>query len=512
MCGHAPFADRETVMSLMGVDIGSSRCKAVVFRASGGVAAEAAADYTPEFPAPSMVEMDPERLWRAVAMAVRSAASQVEADPVEAVGLSSHGETFVATGERGEAMGPAIMNADNRATAEAAWWEQSLGRRRIFEITGMIVHPMYPMAKFVWLRRHRPDLFRSAARFVSISDYVLLKLGLEPCIAYPLACRFMAFDVRALCWSEEILGAAELPLERMPTPVPAGTVAGRLSRGMAGELGLPVGVPVVVGGHDQPCGALGMGATAPGMVSDSIGTYECLVAVGDRPSLGEAALRAGLNSYCHVVPGQYITIAYFPSGLMVRWFCENFCGDEVAKAREQGRTLYEYLEEMARNGPTGLCILPHLIGSGNPHFDARATGAIFGLVQTTDRYQIYKGILEGLACELAIIAEMLASATTPFDTIRCTGGGARSRLGLKLRATITGRAMQTLRSPESVCLGAALLAGVSGGTYGSLEEGVEQAVRLGETVEPDPQLATEYEKQVRRYRLLYPALESLRGV
>jgi xylulokinase len=499
-------------MSLMGVDIGSSRCKAVVFRASGGVVAEAVADYRPEFPGPSMVEMNPDRLWDAVASAIRRAASQTKGDPIEAIGLGSHGETFVPTDERGEALGPAIMNADNRATAEAAWWEESVGRKRIFEITGLIVHPMYPMAKLAWLRRHRPDLFRSAARFVSISDYVLLKLGLEPCIAYPLACRFMAFDVRELRWSEEILNAAELSAERMSTPVPAGTAAGRLSRTAARELELPAGVPVVVGGHDQPCGALGMGATAPGMVSDSIGTYECLAAVGDRPSLGEAALRASLNSYCHVVPDQYITIAYFPSGLMVKWFCDTFCSEDAAVARRRGQDLYEYLEGNVPTGPTGLCILPHLIGSSNPHFDARATGVIFGLVQTTNRYQIYKGILEGLACELAIIAEMLASAAAPFDTIRCTGGGARSKLGLQLRATMTGRKMQTLRSPESVCLGAALLAGVSAGAYGNLDEGVRQAVDLGETFEPDGKLAAAYEKQMRRYRLLYPALEQLREV
>ncbi|MCJ7823010.1 MAG: FGGY family carbohydrate kinase [Armatimonadetes bacterium] len=267
-------------MSLMGVDIGSSRCKAVVFGASGRVVAEAVEGYAPEFPGPAMVEMDPEVLWRAVASAVASAASEVKGDPVEAVGLSSHGETFVAVDERGEAMGPAILNADNRATAEAAWWEERLGRRRIFEITGLIVHPMYPMPKIRWLREHKPELFAGASRFVSISDYVLLRLGLEACIAYPLASRYMAFDVRKLCWSDEMLEAGGLSAERLPRPAPAGTTAGKLSRTAAGGLGLEAGTPVVVGGHDQPCGALGMGAIEPGMVVDSMGTYECLTAVG----------------------------------------------------------------------------------------------------------------------------------------------------------------------------------------------------------------------------------------
>jgi xylulokinase len=473
------------------------------------VLAEAAEDYTPQFPAPARVEMDPDALWQAVAAAIESAAA-ASAEPVEAVGLSSHGESFVPVDGSGAALSPAIMNADNRAAEEARWWEQQLGRERIFQSTGMIVHPMYPMPKLRWLRIHEPELFERAARFVSVSDYVLLKLGLEPKIAYPLACRFMAFDVRQLRWDDEILAAAELSAERLPTPVPAGTAAGRLSRTAAADLGLQPDVPIVVGGHDQPNGALGMGAIAPGMVTNSLGTWECLVAVADEPTLGAPALAGSLNSYCHVVPGAYITIAYFPAGIMVRWFCDTFCGEDAAAARTQGTGLHEYLEAAAPDGPTGLCITPHLIGTANPHFDPRATGVIFGLTQTTSRHQIYKGILEGLACELAIVSDLLADAVGPFDLLRCTGGGARSRLGLRLRATMTGRSMQTLTCPEAICLGVALLAGTTAGVYEDLAQAVGQAVRVAETIPPDSSAAAAYARQVEQYRRLYPALGPLR--
>jgi xylulokinase len=496
-------------MSLMGVDIGSSRCKAVVFAVDGSVLAEAAEDYEPQFPAPSHVEMDPDTLWQAVAASIRSAAEGSD-DPVQAIGLSSHGESFVPVDEDGAPLAPIIMNADNRAAEEARWWEQQLGREHIFQTTGMIVHPMYPMPKLRWLRLHEPELFERAARFVSVSDYVLLKLGLGPQIAYPLACRFMAFDVRKLRWSDEILAAAELSAERLPTPVPAGTAVGRLSRTAAADLGLQPDVPIVVGGHDQPNGALGMGAIAPGMVTNSLGTWECLVAVADEPTLGEAALAGSLNSYCHVVPGAYITIAYFPAGIMVKWFCDTFCGEDAAAAAAQGTGLHEYLEAAAPEGPTGLCITPHLIGTANPHFDPRATGVVFGLTQTTSRYEIYKGILEGLACELAIVSDLLADAVGPFNLLRCTGGGARSRLGLQLRATITGRSMQTLACPEAVCLGVALLAGTTAGVYAGLEEAVKQAVRVADTIALDSDAAAAYARQFERYRRLYPALEPLR--
>ncbi len=496
-------------MGLMGVDVGSSRCKAVVFSESGTVLSEAAEEYTPEFPGPARVEMDPEVLWRAVASAIRRSAAATN-EPVEAVGLSSHGESFVPVGADGSPLSLAIMNADNRAAEDARWWEEQIGRRRTFETTGMIVHPMYPAVKLRWLRRNEPELFAAAARFVGVSEYVLLKLGFEPLVAYSLACRFMAFDVRKLDWSAEMLQAAGISANRLPIPVQSGTVAGRLSRMMAAEIGLSEGTPVVLGGHDQPCGALGMGAIAPGMVTNSLGSFECLVAVGNEPTLDENALAASLNSYCHAVPNEYITIAYFPAGLMVKWFVDGFCGEESRAAGERGIGLFEYLDQAAPEGPTGLCVLPHLIGSSNPHFDPQATGAVVGLTQRTRRIDLYKGILEGLACELAIIADLLGSAVGRFDTIRCTGGGARSQLGLQLRATMTGRSMQTLTCPEAVCLGVALLAGVSAGTYNNVTEAVEQVVRVTDTVGSDPASAAAYSMQVERYRLLYPALEPLR--
>ncbi len=277
-------------MGLMGVDVGSSRCKAVVFSGSGAVLSEATEEYTPEFPGPARVEMDPRALWQAVASAIRRSAAAT-GEPVEAVGISSHGESFIPVGADGRPLSFAIMNADNRAAEEARWWKEQVGRLRIFETTGMIVHPMYPAVKLRWLRQHEPGLFATAARFVGISEYVLLQLGFEPLVAYSLACRFMAFDVRRLDWSAEMLQAAGIPANRLPIPVQSGTVAGRLSRTAAAEIGLPEGTLVVVGGHDQPCGALGMGAIAPGMVTDSLGSFECLVAVVEEPTLDES--RAG---------------------------------------------------------------------------------------------------------------------------------------------------------------------------------------------------------------------------
>src|SRR5271170_4646718 len=371
--------NRKPIMSLLAIDIGSSRCKAVVFASTGKILARHACAYTPESPAPSQAEINAERFLQAVCQCSQAVSKNLP-DPVRALCLSSHGETFVPVNGRNEAIAAAILNQDNRATEEAVWLERTLGRKRLFEITGLVAHPMYPVPKILWLRKHRPEIFESSVRFLSVIGYVLSRLGLPAYIDYSLASRYLAFDIRQRRWSEDILAATEIKAECLPIPVPAGTVAGKLDAAAASQLGLLAGTMVVMGGHDQPSGALGVGAIGSGRVADSMGTYECLLAASDQPSITDAALSASLNSYCHVVPGKFVTLAYFPSGIMIKWFHDllygegDHAGDSDAFYAESIH--YATLEREAPAGPTGLCITPNLIGTCNPDFNPHARGII----------------------------------------------------------------------------------------------------------------------------------------
>jgi xylulokinase len=494
-------------MSLLAVDIGSSTCKAVVFATGGQILAQHSCSYLPEFPAPSFAEMNPENFWNAVCTCTRSVARDLD-DTVRAVGLSSHGETFVAIDAHGRPLSKAILNQDSRAMDESVWCEQAIGRRHLFQVTGLIAHPMYPVPKILWLRKHRPEVVANAKCFVTLIGYLLGKMGFPTYVDYSLASRFLAFDVRKHDWSDEILSATELSKLCLPVPVPTGTIAGKLSAEVAGELGLPTGTPVVLGGHDQPCAAVGSGVIGGGRVSDSMGTYECLVATADEPTLNDQALAGSLNSYCHVIPEKFLTLAFFPSGIMVKWFHDLFYENGLGETSASGTAgdsvskHYQYLESHAPAGPTGLCITPHLIGTCNPEFNPRARGVIAGLTPDTDRARIYKGILEGIACELALVAEVLAEAVGAFEDIYVTGGGTRSALGLQLRAAITGRRLHVMSTQEAVCLGSAILAGVAIGEYGSIPEAVDGLVREGNVLTPNDALRSSYREQLKRYKEL----------
>jgi xylulokinase len=496
-------------VSLLGIDIGSSSCKAAVFSTEGRTLASAVSAYAPVISAPSMAEIDPDVFWHAVVRVVRESSAAAPDDPVQALCIGVHGETFIPTDAAGEPVGRAVMNIDNRAVEEAAWWERMFGRDRLYRITGQPPHPMYPAAKLRWLQHHRPDLVGATARFLGPSEYVLLRMGLPPVTDYSLASRWQAFDILAHRWSSDILAAAGIPESRLPEAVPAGTLAGRLAPAAARELGLPAGTAVAVGGHDQPCASLGCGAVEPGIVSDSAGTYECLTCASSAPCLGPVAMQASLNSYCHVVPDRYATLAFFPSGIMVRWFLERLAAAESERAASQGLDPHAWFEARMPEGPTGLCVTPHLIGACNPHWNPRASAAVVGLTPSSDVFQLYRGVLEGIACEFALETTTLEKATAPFSRVRIAGGGAGSALGLRLRAALSGRTVETLRNPEAVCLGAAILGGVAAGVFHDVHDGVAHAVGVADEQPPEPGLAAAYADQLARYNLLYPSLAPL---
>ena len=491
-------------MSLLAIDIGTSRAKAVAFSPSGEILAQCDQSFAPTFPRPSFAELDGEMFWDASRNLCRNISSRLNSDPVEAVCISSHGETFVSVDRSGQALGPAILNMDGRAMEESAWCAATLGHKHLFEVTGLVAHPMYPLPKFLWLKKHRPELF-AVARFLPVTSYLLLRMKLPPFVDYSLASRFLAFDVMRRCWSAEILAAAGLAVEKLPIPVPAGSSAGKLESDAAAELGLGTGVLVVVGGHDQACAALGVGSVEDARVSDSAGTYECIAVVSRRPHLSDAALAINLNSYCHVVPDLYLNLAFFPSGIMLKWFHDLLYVDGGRDSCAEGadeNTHYRWLEEHALEGPSGLSITPHLIGTCHPDFNPWARGMIWGLNLGTNRAQIYKGILEGIACELAEIMESVEGITGKFSEVFATGGGTRSPLGMKLRASLTGKRFRTRDCPEAVCLGGAILASVAAGLHPSMAKGAQEMVRQGPVFEPDFQEAAKYQQQRKRYRSL----------
>lgn len=485
-------------MSFLSIDVGSSRCKAAIFSASGELLGLRSAAYASHGSRPGFSELKAETFLSAVISLSKELTSVATIEAVEAVCFSSHGETLIPVSSDGKALDQAILNMDVRATQEAAWMERQIGRRQLFMLTGHTSHAMYPIPKLMWLRTHAPELFAATSRFLSVTSYLLVQLGLPPLIDYSHASRFMAFDGRRHTWSKEVLDLAQVSPDVLPTPVQAGTVAGRLEGAFASMLGVPAGTPVVVGGHDQVVGAVGLGVIGPGRAAGSLGTYECITVASDELLLNEAALQASLNSYPHAVPSMFVTIAYLPGGIMTEWLARLFYGDSTDLEEDSHR--FQELEASVPAGPSGLLITPHLIGSCNPEFDAKAHAAIVGLSIHSTRSDLYKGVLEGVASELAIVTKCLEDAGLRFNDINIFGGGTRSALGVHLRAAFTRKQLHIMQCQQAVCLGGAILASVAVGVHSNLQAAVSAMVREENCIEADPLLAEQYSAQIEAYR------------
>ncbi len=494
-------------MSLLGLDLGSSSIKGAAFDEDGKVLAEASEPYSTVWDGNS-AEADAEAIWQAAVKVIKAVAAEVP--DIEAICAGSHGETYIPVDRNCIPVYPAVMNSDNRAVKESKSWEDSLGKRKLYGITGVPLHPMFSINKIMWLKNNRPDVFSQAAMFLSPQDYILGRLGAAPLIDYSLASRTMALDVNKHSWSGEILKEAGVSLDMMPECVPSGTTAGKINDNTAIMLGLKKGVKAVVGGHDQPLAALGCGAISEGQVSDSAGTFECLAAISGLPNNNDTAYRYNLNSYCHVVEGKYVTLAFFPAGLATSWFVDEFCYEDRQKAAKEGISEYLYISQKLGKAPTGVCITPHLIGSCNPYWDMRARGAVYGLAPDTSRHKFFKAVYEGLACELALNAHALSQVCGEFDFIRISGGNARWPFSVQLRADITGRTFYTMESTQTVCKGAAMLAGIASGVYKDYADAVQKTVKVNREYKPDRQVSESYEKQKAMYMELYPSLKKLR--
>ncbi|OGR24245.1 MAG: hypothetical protein A2139_11235 [Desulfobacca sp. RBG_16_60_12] len=500
-------------MSLMGVDIGTTGTKAVVFRENGDILATAHRTYDELFPRPGWVEMDPNQMWKAVCDVMRQASAEVATDPVQAIGCSVLGEAVTPVDRSPHPLYNTLPSVDARCKAQADWWKGTFGADEIYAITGQPLHTSYSLNKIMWVRDEMPEVFGKTWKFLLWEDLFCCWMGLTPVIDYSLASRTMAFDIRKREWSSRILEAARLSPELLAQTAAAGDRVGEIPVSRAIELGLPHGVVVTVAGHDVITGALGAGAVHAGQAVLTIGTTESIVVALDQPSLSLEPKSGMFACYCHVASQKYAALAYSTcSGNLLRWYRDQFAGREVEEAARQGTSVYDILTAKANLGQSGLLLLPHFVGSGTPYLDPESRGALIGLSLATEPGDIIAAILEGTTFELKVNMESFEKAGIIIQELRAVGGGARSDRWLQLKADITGKPIVRLDVTESGCLGAAILAGIAAGVYASYGEALHNVIRLGRRFEPNLANTRRYEEPFATYKHVYPQVKPLTRV
>ncbi len=497
-------------MCLLGIDIGTSGCKASIIDPEGNIKGQAYKEYALVTPRQGWEELNPELVWNSVKEVIAASLAGFKGDSIIAASVSSFGEAAVPVGKNGNALYNSIIYIDTRGEEEASYLRGKLGDEKILGITGVSAHPMYTINKIMWLKKHMPEVYGKAWKFLLFADYILFRLGARPHTDYSLAARTMAFDVIQKKWSAEILEYAGIDEDKFGEAVQAGTVVGRISKNVAEELGLPRELVLVAGGHDQPCAALGAGVIRNNIAVDGLGTTECITPAFDRPVISDAMAGSSFACVPHVIRNMYVTYAFtFTSGSMLKWFRDNFGHKYKEEAARTGINIYDLLIEKAAGGPSRILVLPHFAGAATPYMDTSARGAIVGLDINSTPEDMIKGILEGITFEMMVNLERLNDAGVEVEELRAVGGLAKSEPFLQLKADMMGRKVTTLKISEAGTLGVAILAGTASGVYGSIEDAVGKLVKKKKEFYPDGKLHEMYREKYETYKRIYPAVRSI---
>jgi xylulokinase len=487
------------VSVLVGLDVGTGSARAVAVDASGGVVAEASSEYPLHSPRPGWTEQDPADWWEGAKEVLGRVAAEAgkAGGEVAGIGLTGqmHGSVFLDASDK--VIRPALLWNDQRTGAQCEEITRAVGGERLISLAGNPALTGFQAPKIIWLRDQEPDNFGKVAHVLLPKDYVRLGLTGEYATDASDAAGTLLLDVRVRDWSGEILGALEIPGEWMPKVHEGPENTGVLREDVAGELGLPPGIPVAAGGGDNAAAAVGTGIVCPGLVNSSVGTSGVLFAHA-REFNPDPSGR--LHAFCHAVPGAYHLMGVtLSAGGSLSWWRETVGSD------------YDELVEAASGvppGSEGLIFLPYLSGERTPHLDPDARGAFFGLTARHSVAHMTRAVMEGVVFSLRDALEIMRGLGVPVEDVRATGGGARSALWRGLQADVYDTPIRRTVADEGPAYGAALLAGVASGTYADVEEASFVVELREEVTEPNPERVKIYGEHYEVYRSLYPATRS----
>jgi len=493
---------------LCGIDAGTTRIRALLFTASGGLVAEGSRPTPVERPRPGWAEHDPEALWQATCEALREAVAKVP-DPGRILGLAvaSVGEALVALDRDGRPTCRTIAWYDERPKREAAFLEAEFGKERLHALTGLAADPTFSLCKLLWLKANRPEAIARTTSWLNVCHYLAWRLTGVPGADLTLASRSLALDLGRRVWADELIRAVGLDPALFAPLRPWGTRLGTVTREAAAATGLTTACAVGVAGHDHLVGALAARALAPGVLFNSMGTAEALTFVLEQPSAEPSLCARGYNQgVVEVERSVHYVFGGFPtSGACIEWFRALF-GAAVPHAQLIAEG------ERVPAGCHGATFLPDLRGRVSPVPDPDARGAWFGLGADSDRATLYRAVLEGLAFEARLTVDDLIAlpGLHPITSVRAIGGNTRNPLLMRIKASVYDRPIVAAEMAEATALGAALLGGLAAGVFPDLASALDGLETEVATVAPEPDWVARYDALYRTvYRPAYAALRPL---
>ena len=475
---------------LIGIDLGTSGTKTVLFDQNGAAVASATIEYPLYQPKNGWAEQEPSDWWQAAAATIRRVIDEsgVAPEAIKGVGLSGQMHGLVMLDEAGEPLRRSIIWCDGRTSQECAEITALVGRQRLIEITANPALTGFTAGKILWVRRHEPKLYAKCRHILLPKDYIRYQLTGEFATEVSDASGMNLLDVPNRCWSGEILEKLEIDGALLAKMYESCEVTGQITPKAAALTGLAAGTPVVGGAGDNAAAAVGTGVVERGRAFTTIGTSGVVFAHSDRVTIDP---QGRVHTFCSAVPGAWTVMSCtLAAGLSLKWLRDQFFTEEMKTAEGMGVDPYFLMDQQAGRVPIGanrLIFLPYLMGERSPLLDENSRGVFFGLSAIHTKYDLRRAVLEGVAYSQRQCLDVLRGMGVVSTEMLACGGGGSSPLWRQMLADVYGCPVKTVVSKEGPALGAAILAGV----------GAQQ---------PDAQASEQYERFYQVYQSLYPAL------
>ncbi|MCR4436020.1 MAG: xylulokinase [Clostridiales bacterium] len=495
---------------LLGVDLGTSGTKTVLFDTEGNAVCSKTVEYPLYQPANGWAEQDPSDWWNAVCEGIQYviAKSGIDASGIEGVGLSGQMHGLVMLDRDGKVLRNSILWCDQRTAKECEQMNDMVGEKRLIEITANPALTGFTASKILWVQNNEPDLYEKCAHILLPKDYIRYMLTGEFATEMSDAAGMQLMDIPGRCWSDEILHKFHIDRSMLGKLYESPEVTGKVHRRAAELTGLREGTLVVGGAADNSAAAIGTGVVRAGNAFTTIGTSGVVYAISDSVSID---LKGRVHTLCSAVPGKWTVMSCtLGAGLSLKWLRDTCCHEEMLEAEKLGIDPYVVMDRLAEKvmpGAGGLVYLPYLMGERSPHPDPYCRGIFFGLSASHSRANMIRAVMEGVAFSQLECVDVFKEMQVSVEDMIACGGGARSPLWRQMLSDLYGCPVSTVQSDEGPAFGAAILAGVGAGIYASVEKACDSLVKKKSIQYPNLSTRKQYKEYYELYKQLYTDLQ-----
>lgn len=492
---------------LLGLDLGTSAAKCLVMTLTGEVLTVASRAYPTHTPRSGWVEQHPSNWWQASIEVVQDSLRSIpQPVSVEGISLSGHMSALCIVDEHGCSVMPSITLADTRSKSQTSYLTKAY-RDTLVQRSGNQPIDALLLPKLLWVKENRPELLAASNHVLFPKDYLLYHLTGRFATEPTDAGNSMVYDVHSQAWDRALIEELGVPFALFPEVIGTTDIAGHLQPEAASALHLKPGIPVVTGGADMACSALGTGAVLPGVVSVTIGTAaQVLSAI---PTIHPDGV-GKITFHRHAVPNSFYALgSIFTGGLAMNWLSSvlndrtagSYSPDDIV---ELGNLAAQMSAEESR-----LWFLPFMVGRGSPDYSADARACFIGLSANSDRGALARAVMEGVAFNVRECLDVFAGIGSPATRIHIGGGGTKLPIWRSILAGVVGQDVHLMETSDASAIGSAILAGVGIGAFDDVVTAAQSIVQAGEAIKPSATDIATYEKKYGTYRKLISSLEPL---